>query len=49
MLRAFLMSNADYKVRLFPHYLHLQEPDLFREMPLAYKNLGGNIWIEKLK
>ena len=49
MLRAFLMSNTDYSVRLFPHYLHLQKPDLFKGMPLAFKNLGGNIWIEKLK
>ncbi|MBT8261658.1 MAG: class I SAM-dependent methyltransferase [Bacteroidia bacterium] len=47
-LRAFLMNNNDYEIRLFPHYLHLHRKDVFTEMPLAYLNKGGNIWLEKM-
>jgi predicted O-methyltransferase YrrM len=48
-LRSFLMNNEDYAIRLFPHYLHLLHKDVFEEMPLAYANKGGNIWLEKLQ
>ncbi len=48
-LRVFLMNNRDYVIKLFPHYLHLHHEDVFAEMPLAYKNKGGNIWLEKLR
>ncbi len=48
LLRAFLSNNNDFVIRLFPHYLHLHHPEAFREMPLTYKNKGGNIWIEKI-
>ncbi len=47
-LRAFLMNNNDYRIKLFPHYLHLHHEEVFKAMPLAYKNKGGNIWLEKI-
>lgn len=47
-LRAFLMYNKDFRIRLFSHYLHLHFPEVFAGMPLAYLNTGGNIWIEKV-
>lgn len=48
-LRAFLMHNKAYKIRLFPHFLHLHHPQVFSSMPLANKNKGGNIWLEKIE
>lgn len=47
ILKAFLMYNNDFEIKLFSEYLHLHHSDCFREMPLAYKNKGGNLWIEK--
>src|SRR5690606_3240197 len=46
-LRAFLMYNDHFKIRLFSHHMHTFYPETFNEMPLAYKNIGGNIWLEK--
>ena len=47
-LKAFLMYNEKFKIRLFSHYLHEFYGDAFSEMPLSYKNPGGNLWVEKL-
>lgn len=47
LLKAFLMHNTSFKIKIFTHYLHLMHSDVFKDMPLAYKNFGGNIWIEK--
>ncbi len=47
LLRAFLMNNKDYSIQIFAHYLHLHHKDLYSEMPLAYKNTGGNLWLRK--
>ncbi len=47
-LKAFLMYNTDFKIKLFSHYLHKFHKDAFKNMPLTYKNTGGNIWIEKV-
>lgn len=49
LLRSFLMYNNDFKIRLFPHYLHLNHPQVFKDLPLTYKNKGGSIWLEKIK
>lgn len=49
LLKAFLMHNNDYKIRVFSHYLHTHHPAVFENMPLTYKNVGGNLWIEKLR
>ena len=46
-LRAFLMYNSTFEVRLFAEYLHRHYPDVYQSMPLAYKNKGGNLWLEK--
>ena len=48
ILRAFLMNNNAYQIKMFPHYLHTHYPDAYKNMPLFYKNHGGNIWIEKI-
>ena len=46
-LKAFLMYNSDFKIRLFSHYLHTHHDSIFKDMPICYKNFGGNLWIEK--
>jgi predicted O-methyltransferase YrrM len=46
-LRAFLMYNEHFKIRLFSHYLHELHKEVFVGMPLCYKNAGGNLWLEK--
>ena len=48
ILRAFLMNNNAYKIKLFTHYLHTHHKEAYTNMPLCYKNPGGNIWIEKV-
>ena len=46
-LKAFLMYNRNFKIKLFSHYLHECHKEVFKEMPLTYKNKGGNLWLEK--
>ncbi|MEM8520122.1 class I SAM-dependent methyltransferase [Flavobacterium sp. PL12] len=47
ILRAFLMYNENFEIKLFSEYLHTHHKTIFEEMPLCYKNPGGNLWIEK--
>lgn len=47
-LRSFLMYNNNFKIKLFSHFIHTFHKDAFKDMPLSYKNVGGNIWIEKV-
>jgi len=47
ILRAFLMHNTEYKIIHFSDYLHQNYPEVFKKMPLAYKNTGGALWMEK--
>lgn len=47
ILKAFLMYNGKFEIKLFSEYLHKHHGDLFEAMPLCYKNHGGNLWIEK--
>ena len=47
LLRAFLMNNKDYSIQVFAHYLHVHHKDVYKDMPLAYKNTGGNLWLKK--
>lgn len=47
-LKAFLMYNDTFRIRLFSDYLHKHHRLAFQDMPLAYKNSGGNIWLEKM-
>lgn len=45
-LRAFLMYNNSVEIKLFSHFIHTLYKDAFKDMPLSYKNTGGNIWLE---
>jgi predicted O-methyltransferase YrrM len=47
ILRAFLMNNNKYKIKIFSHFLQTHFKDIFNSMPLLKKNEGANIWIEK--
>ncbi|MEO1033795.1 MAG: class I SAM-dependent methyltransferase [Bacteroidota bacterium] len=47
LLRAFLMNNKNYSIQVFAHYLHLHHKDMYADMPLAYRNTGGNLWLRK--
>ena len=47
ILKAFLMYNDRFEIKLFSEYLHKHHGDVFEAMPLFYKNHGGNLWIEK--
>ncbi len=42
------MYNNNFKIKLFSHFIHTFHKDAFKDMPLSYKNVGGNIWIEKV-
>ncbi|MEO5775833.1 MAG: class I SAM-dependent methyltransferase [Flavobacterium sp.] len=46
-LKAFLMYNNEFEIKLFSHYLHKHHSAIFESMPLCYKNGGGNFWLEK--
>ncbi|MCD4695003.1 MAG: class I SAM-dependent methyltransferase [Bacteroidales bacterium] len=48
LLKAFLMYNTSFRIKLFSHFMHTHHSDVFKNMPLCYKNTGGNIWLEKL-
>lgn len=49
LLKAFLMYNTAFEIRLFSDYIHRYHPVGFAKMPLTTKNFGGNIWIEKVR
>ena len=46
-LRAFLMYNQAFEIKLFSNYLHMLHPAAFEQMPLCYKNFGANLWLER--
>ncbi len=48
ILRAFLMHNKSYEIQLFAHYLHTHHKEAYKDMPITYKNTGGNLWLRKL-
>ena len=48
IVKAFLMYNEQFQIRLFSQYLHLHHKDAFKNMPVTYKNPGGNLWIQKM-
>ncbi len=48
ILKAFLMYNKDFEIKMFSDYLHTHHSDIFKNMPLCYKDKGGNIWLQKL-
>ena len=46
-LKAFLMYNNEFEIKLFSDYLHKHHKEVFKSMPLCYENGGGNLWLEK--
>ncbi len=48
ILKAFLMYNTTFEIRLFSEYIHRYHPAGFANMPITLKNFGGNLWIEKM-
>lgn len=46
-LKAFLMYNNTFSIRLFSNYLHVHHKEAFKDMPMTYLNTGGNFWIQK--
>ncbi len=46
-LRAFLMYNNEFEILVFSDYLHKFHKESFKNMPLTYKNAGGNLWLRK--
>jgi predicted O-methyltransferase YrrM len=46
-LKAFLMYNNNFEIRLFSDYIHRHHKVAFKDMPLTYENSGGNLWLEK--
>ncbi len=47
LLRAYLMYNEIFEIKLFSDYLHVHHKEVFKEMPLCYLNTGGNLWLQK--
>lgn len=47
ILKAFLMYNEKFEIKLFSEYLHRHHPNVFSKMALCYNNTGSNLWIEK--
>jgi|ERR1035437_2593818 predicted O-methyltransferase YrrM len=46
-LKAFLMYNDKFEIKLFSEYIHKHHKKAFENMPLSYKNPGGNFWLLK--
>jgi hypothetical protein len=48
LLRAFLMYNDSFQIRLFNTFLETFHQEWFaREMPLCLRNPGGQIWLQR--
>ena len=47
-LHAFLMYNNSFKIKLFSAYMHHYYADIYKSIPLVYKNTGGCLWLEKV-
>lgn len=47
ILKAFLMFNEKFEVKLFSEYLYRHHKDVFKGMPLCYNYAGSNLWLEK--
>jgi predicted O-methyltransferase YrrM len=48
LLRAFLMYNGQFRIKLFSSYLTKYHARVFDKMPMVFLNAGGNLWLEKL-
>lgn len=47
VLRAFLMYNDRFRIRLFSDYIYKYQTTVFWDLPLAYNVQGTSLWIEK--
>ena len=47
IVRAFLMYNNAFDILLFSDYLHTHHAEIFKPIPLCYKNSGGSLWLRK--
>ena len=47
LLRAFLMYNNSFKIKLFSRFMHIHHRDSFSKMTLYYKNRGGEYLVPK--
>lgn len=49
VLRAFLQGNSEFKIKMFTSYMLRAHRDWFeKHMPNCLRNLGGNLWIERV-
>lgn len=49
ILRAFLMNNTTYEVLYFNNYMGTKYQEIYKkDFPLAFKNIGGSIWLKKV-
>ena len=46
-MKAFLRYNKEFEIILFSDYLHKFHKEIFKSMPLTYKNTGSNLWLVK--
>lgn len=50
LLRAFLMFNSEFRIRLFSSFLAAEHSELlYQLLPLCSKNPGGQIWLQREK
>jgi hypothetical protein len=47
LIRAFLMNNSSYRLRLFNDYIKTIHPEAYDTIPLCNQCEGGSLWIEK--
>ncbi len=46
-IRAFLMYNHQYRIRLFCDYIYQHHTSALIDMPLVYNRIGTSLWLEK--
>jgi predicted O-methyltransferase YrrM len=49
MFRSFLMYNEVFKIQFFNTYALQAFPDIIKEMPLFGVDIGGCLWLKKMK
>lgn len=47
LIRAFLMHNNAYRIRLYSDYIFNHHQEAFQQMPFAYGLQGTSLWLEK--
>ncbi|GAB3993268.1 class I SAM-dependent methyltransferase [Spirosoma daeguense] len=50
IVRAFLMNNPDYEIVMFNTFMEHFHTEWFQKnMPLCLENMGGSLWLRKIK